>query len=89
MQVTDRQPIGDPLCALDVHEQVHELGNGLSNLASPYLPRYPELVARVLGTVGPSLAEFRGYWERLRYPPIPTLLRLSHRLPPNGASGPN
>lgn len=81
MQVTEKTPIGEPLYGLEIQEQVHELGAGLSNLASPDLPRYPELVEYVLGRVGKPLSEFRGYRVSLRFPPIPTVLKISHPLP--------
>ncbi len=51
-------------------------------LASPHVPRYPELVDRVLGRFDAALEDFQAWRLTLRYPPIPTIAVLRHSLAP-------
>lgn len=82
MQAGDSpRPLGDPIYKLDVLEEVEELPQGLPDLDSVDVPRYPDLVQQVVRATGYRLEEFRGYRVRLRYPPIPTKLKLIHPLP--------
>ncbi len=82
MQVCDTaRPLGRPLYALDLQEELRELAPGLPDLASTDIPRMPELVESVLARLGRPRSEFRGYRLEVRFPPIPTVLKLIHPLP--------
>ncbi|MGE3320909.1 MAG: hypothetical protein AB7K52_01465 [Phycisphaerales bacterium] len=53
---------------LDMLETIEPLGLGLRAMRSADVPRYPELVERVLGGIGASRADIRGYRARIGYP---------------------
>ena len=61
---------------LDAQEEVDELPLGLPNLGIQEVPRYTDLVDQVVNALGHPLREFRGYRVKLRYPPIPAVLKL-------------
>ena len=77
MQISDSPgPTERSLYRLDAQEEIEELPVGLPNLGTQDVPRYTDLVAQVVKALGRPLREFRGYRVKLRYPPIPTVLKL-------------
>ncbi|MFT7464903.1 MAG: hypothetical protein ACI9EF_003263 [Pseudohongiellaceae bacterium] len=77
-----------PLAAADrrryeipLHESVAPIGSVVS---TPLLPRYPELVAMAVDRIGLQLSDFQGFRLVMRYPPIPAVAVLRHRLPTSG-----
>lgn len=61
---------------LPLAEEPHGLGQDLSAMASTHVPRYGELLARVLERTGWDAEAFRGHRLVLPYPPVPSLLAL-------------
>lgn len=53
---------------LDVLESIEPLGEGLQRARSGDVPRYTELLRRVMDSVGWNASEFRGYRCRVTYP---------------------
>lgn len=65
---------------LPLPDDVVDLGAGPPDTTTPELPRYREIVEFATQRLGCSINDFRGFRYRLRYPPIPTLALLQHRL---------
>lgn len=63
-------------------EDVVNLGAQPPNLTAIEIPRYTELMDRVLSRLGHSLQDFHGFRHRVRYPTIPSLAILRHPLLP-------
>jgi hypothetical protein len=68
---------------LPMSERVSELGSGLGvpDIVTPEVPRYTQMVRRMLAAGGWSLGDFVGYRLRIKFPPIPTLAVLRFGLP--------
>lgn len=56
---------------LPTGDRVRELGRGLPAITTPRIPRYDELVQKVLDRAGWNRDEFHGYRVTMKYPPIP------------------
>jgi len=69
---------------LELPLQVQRLGSRPPVVTTPELPRYAKMLELACDRLGSSLSEFAGYRLRLRYPPIPTMPFLYHRLPRRG-----
>jgi hypothetical protein len=67
---------------LPVPTDVLDLGISTPDSPSAVLEDYPGALQRVAARMGRTLGEFRAYRYRLRYPPIPALALLRHRLLP-------
>ncbi len=65
---------------LPVPDDATDLGTGPPDTTTPEMPRYREMVEFATNHAGYELNEFQGYRLRVRYPPIPTLATLRHRL---------
>lgn len=57
---------------LPLHETVHEVG-GPTDVVTPELPRYREMLHSVVERAGWQANEFTGFRFAMRYPPIPTI----------------
>ncbi len=66
---------------LPILERVQQLGNGLSVVATPLFPRYPELFRTVFDRMAWDRSRFKGYRFVMRYPPIPSVAVLRYELP--------
>lgn len=67
---------------LPMPDAVVDLGSGPPDLITVEVPRYREMVEFAATQIGHRLDEFRVFRLRLKYPPIPTLALLRHRLVP-------
>jgi len=70
---------------LSVDSEVHEMGQGLTSMSTPHVPRHRELLSHVFEQVGLDSEEFRGFRFVMNYPPIPALAVLSMDLLPKPA----
>jgi len=66
---------------LPVAEQVHNLGWGISAVATPTLPFYSRLVRSVFERVDWNPDDFRTFRVMMAHPPIPTAALLRSKLP--------
>lgn len=67
---------------LPMIDDVVDLGEGPPDMTTPEMASYAQLVEFAVKRMGYSINDFRGYRYRLRYPPIPTLAVLKHKLLP-------
>jgi hypothetical protein len=75
-----RSPFGGERRActlLDGETDVHELGRGISTMATPHLPRYDEVLRFLFDSTGWDESRFRGFRHTVNYPPIPAVSMLS------------
>jgi hypothetical protein len=81
-------PTGGPEAALlPVPTDVADLGGGVASggepdTTTPEIPRYREIAELAARRLGWNLGDFHGYRYRLRYPPIPAMQVMRHRLMP-------
>lgn len=73
---------GPDAAILPVSAEVIDLGSGPPNTTAPEVDRYSEIAEFAAAQMGFALDDYFGYRIRLRYPPIPSLLVLSHALKP-------
>lgn len=76
--------VNDPardLDRLELPETVRALGTGLDVLATPALPRYPELIGRLCERLGWDPAPLRAYRCRIEYPPYGAQVVLAFATP--------
>lgn len=66
---------------LDLPEQVQPLAAAPSGWRIPEMPRYPELVARLAGSMGADPARLRAWRCRIDYPPYAAQVVLSFAAP--------
>ena len=64
---------------LPLAETVQELG-APPVVATPLVPRYPQMIRAVMKRAGWNLEDFRAYRISMRYPPIPTVPALRYPL---------
>jgi hypothetical protein len=76
---------------LRVSENVQRLGRGTARLRTAEVPRYGELIQRLMEQMGWNPKDFDVYRIRMRYPPLPAAVMLQHDLPdpPNGFAMPD
>jgi hypothetical protein len=67
---------------LPIETEVHELGQGLSTMATPHVPRYLDLLAHVFERLGWDQSHFRGFRHLIEYPPIPAVALMAMDLLP-------
>ncbi len=65
---------------MSLAESVQKLGSPPS-IATPLVPRYPQMVKTVYDCMGWRAKDFRAYRLMMKYPPIPTVLVLRYPLP--------
>ena len=88
-QEGELSPSPEDRWALPLPEELESLGSGPPHVASPHYDRHGELVRYTVRRMGSRLEDFRGYRIALRYPPIPTMLSLSHPLLPGAEAEPS
>lgn len=74
----------DERLLLPLTEEVRPLRPGLSSLATPLVPRYPELVSTAFERGGWNIADFSGWRLMLRFPPMPSTVSVRFELPERG-----
>jgi len=67
---------------LPSYERVEYLGCGADAVLAPEVPRYPDMVRHAFDRLGWDSRRFDVYRVRMRFPPIPSALLLTHELPP-------
>jgi hypothetical protein len=67
-------------------ESIQEIGGRSPVVATPLVPRYPEMVGRVLERLGWRPGDFRGFRFQMKYPPLPSVAVLRYDLPERPAS---
>jgi hypothetical protein len=72
----------DARYTLPVNEPLREFRATRSRLATPLVPRHPELVEFVTDRLGRKVEDFRVFRFVMRYPPIPAAVLLRHKLGP-------
>ncbi|MCC6322600.1 MAG: hypothetical protein IT438_14320 [Phycisphaerales bacterium] len=72
---------------LPVATDVVDLGEGPPDTTTPELHRFGEIVDAACRATGYEVNEFRGYRFRIKYPPIPAIAILRHKLLPAEPSG--
>lgn len=65
---------------IPVPDEVVDMGAGPPDLTTVEVPRYREMIEYATGNLGHTIADFRVFRYRLKYPPIPTLVLLRHPL---------
>lgn len=71
----------DERLLLPLTEELRTMRAGLSGLATPLVPRYPELVATAFERGGWDLADFSGWRLMLPFPPMPSTVSVRFKLP--------
>lgn len=66
---------------LPIAERVESLGRFPPTIGTPAVPRYGEMLRRVMTVGGWRVEEFVGYRLEMQYPPVPTVAVLRTRLP--------
>lgn len=69
-----------PMSQLPCRDQVIDLGFG-AQLSTPQVPKYTEMVRKVMSTVGWNPADFRCLRLMMQYPPTPSTAMLRYTLP--------
>jgi hypothetical protein len=77
------QPDGEE-AALPVQAELASRGFSPPDTTTPEFSRYREVVDMMCSRLGHSLRDFHGYRLRLKYPPIPAISVISHRLAERG-----
>jgi hypothetical protein len=86
--LTGPEPSGDTECdQLPLAEPVRSIGNGPAIVATPLVPRYPEMVERVFDSAGWNPDDFHGFRFVMKYPPMPASIVLQHDLAEQPAAG--
>jgi hypothetical protein len=74
-------PDEDMLCdQLPLAETVQSIGHCPPVVATPLVPRYPEMVQRVYDRMGWHADDFYGFRFVMKYPPMPTAIVMQHDL---------
>lgn len=73
---------GPDVGRMPMPEDVVSLGSQPPSMTAIEVPRYEEIVARVLGAMGFSMQDFHGFRHRVKYPTIPTIAIFRHPLMP-------
>jgi hypothetical protein len=66
---------------LPLSERAYSIGAGPPTVATPLIPRYPDMVARVCERMQWDARDFIGVRFMVKYPPIPTTAMLRFELP--------
>lgn len=66
---------------LPIGDEVIDLGFAPANTVTSDIPGYREMVRYAIERMGWDEGEFRGFRQRLRYPPIPALAMMRYDLP--------
>lgn len=69
---------------IPVSEPVHDLGWGITALATTLLPKYLDLARFVFDSVAWNADDFRAFRVTMAYPPIPSVALLRSRMPLRG-----
>ncbi len=72
--------IGEPIYSLKVLEQVETVNGGLDAMEDTAVPNHRDMLVRATGTLGYSADDFTCYRVTMRYPPVPSVLKLIHPL---------
>ncbi len=75
-----RRRVPDDRLELPITEKVVSLGSQPPIMSTPHVPGVTEMAAYLCERVGRDLDEFTGYRFSMPYPPMPTVLFLSHPL---------
>lgn len=70
-----------PQQRLPLQESLQDLGRSAVPPPTPEVPRYRELLERVVGRFGRELRDFHGFRMKIAYPAYPTSLSMRYRLP--------
>ncbi|MHC5007435.1 MAG: hypothetical protein ACYTGF_08780 [Planctomycetota bacterium] len=84
---TGPAPIEDVGCdQLPLAESIQSIGSAPPIVATPLVPRYPEMVQRVYDRLGWQPEEFHGFRFVMKYPPMPSSIVVQHDLAEQSAS---
>jgi hypothetical protein len=75
------EPAEDPgIDQLPLAESIQSIGNAPPIVATPLVPRYPDMVQRVYERLGWRPRDFHGFRFVMKYPPMPSSIVFQHDL---------
>ena len=80
----NREGEWDESTALPIRQPASQIVGTPPAVATPLVPRYAELVQRVVDRLGGDTGAFRGLRYELKYPPLGSTVVLRFDLPPRG-----
>jgi len=74
-------PANDPAVLLSVQESVHHAGRGPAAVATPEIPRYPEMIEHVTGLLGWDFGGCHVHRVRIEFPVLDSVVWMRYEFP--------